>query len=1255
MSIKKFFIFAVVAVATVAGLVGVTKVEAAARSTLDGALACKLSIENNAAGGFNLVVNQTGGEMMDGPSGRMYLNDQLVNPSASGAWPNFRFHFPGMKNGDRFKYKMSDISGNEVFCSPIPITAVIPQITCNVKDSNGNITDYKKDSFNAGGNIVFEISASGGSGNYVYSWRKDGGTYSSESYFTDNKSPGVFSSFVITSVITSFNTSGLHSVYVRVNDKKSLLSSYAYCYARVKAVEPPVLVNPPDATFFGKTYATKWNGVSFDKFEYKLVAKAPVGASSPVVFVIDSGTKYITGTPQGADGSYYLSFNDSYLQNLTRGKHTWAAQIPNAKSEERTFYIDKTAPTCSLIMGNVTGTAAQYNVYLDVYMFDDDGGVGVNGETSKLYLTEKSASEKGISFTFGNWTKDFKISNSNPLKIYATGVKDGSLYRFTVEDVLGNGTSCGSGVVRTPNVAPKVTLESPLKVSCEVTSSPTTYTGVLAGFKSTVSGGSGIYSYNWFVGNDLTKNTLSDYYTSFLIAGKKEIIVEVTSTVNGIMATEAAGCTVNVLLKPVVTKKATVDLRVNDSDGPITVKAGTWVNLTWESKNADATYCVGSGGGWVNGVTGINKVGLTNLSPGNNVKIDINRETRFTITCGSATDSVIVNMIPDDPLKVSCEVTSSPTTYTGVLAGFKSTVSGGSGNYSYFWSGGDNNSTRNNSSYSTYFSKVAERKQVSLNVKSMVDGKLVSRDAFCIVDVLQKPVPATLVNPPEGAWFGNGRVIKRDGNSISYYSNEFVARVANATADTKAVFVIDNGAKYITGTPQGADGSYHLNFSNSSLQGLKEGVHTWAVDALNVRSEMRTFHIDNKAPGCSLNLSYLKKKTSSAGYDAVLHASIMDDLYEGVGVLNDYSSKKLYLNNGSNSESEISLSKKVKDVSNGPPDGNSLDITVTDVKNGSWYRLEVSDALGNKTSCRTDNLKIGEEKVVIILPPVPVITNVKAVFSGGSMELPKVNNRWAAPAREMIGIKGNVTGADYCSVNGTSAVLDKESGVFYADIKMPTAAPVGAVVTCINAGGRSDKTAPLFAIGLPNIRARAVLDSDANTGVPGVKITIGNFTKATDANGYIDFIPFIAWANYNISATPASGYTIASSSAYNNQLAGYYCGESPGVCQVILGGLFNDSYTANDQSSDTGFVFKLRKIVAKPELRDLTATKEVASGGTINVSWTGSDLPASCAASANPTLGGWNNSVSSSSGGGSFPFTAPEVTQETTYKLGKTL
>ena len=429
-----------VAVAMVAGLVGVTKVEAAARPTLGGALACNLSIENSVSGGFNLIVNQTGGEMMHSPFGRMYLNDQLVNPAALGAWPNFKFHFPEMKNGDRFKYKMSDISGDEVFCSPV--TAAIPVASCKVKDSKGNDTDYTKDSFYVNKPVIFEVSASGGSKNFSYSWKKDSETaYNSESNFS-NLSSNVITSFII----TSFNTSGLHRVYIKVKDKNSLLSSFTDCYARVKEIESPVLVSPPDATFFGKTYATKWNGVSFDKFGYEFVAKAPAGAGdSPVVFVIDNGVRYITGT-LGADENYHLSLNS--LQDLKEGVHAWAAQVPNALSGTRSFYIDKTAPTCSLIAGSVMGTAARYDTYLDVYM--SDNSVGVNGGLSKLYLKEVNVSEREIFFTFANWTKDFKISEFNPLKIYATGVKEGNQYKLTVKDVLENETSCKSEVIKIP-------------------------------------------------------------------------------------------------------------------------------------------------------------------------------------------------------------------------------------------------------------------------------------------------------------------------------------------------------------------------------------------------------------------------------------------------------------------------------------------------------------------------------------------------------------------------------------------------------------------------------------------------------------------------------------------------------------------------------------------------------------------------------------------------------------------------------------
>ncbi|MBI3261111.1 hypothetical protein HYZ64_01920 [Candidatus Berkelbacteria bacterium] len=95
----------------------------------------------------------------------------------------------------------------------------------------------------------------------------------------------------------------------------------------------------------------------------------------------------------------------------------------------------------------------------------------------------------------------------------------------------------------------------------------------------------------------------------------------------------------------------TVDIKAFGSNGPIAIRYNTAATLTWKSTNA--TSCTASNG-WSGSKPTNNATGQSTGS--------LTVSKTFTITCGSATDSVVVNVVPPDPPTVT--LTANPATIT---------------------------------------------------------------------------------------------------------------------------------------------------------------------------------------------------------------------------------------------------------------------------------------------------------------------------------------------------------------------------------------------------------------------------------------------------------------------------------------------------------------------------------------------------------------------------------------------------------------
>ncbi len=125
----------------------------------------------------------------------------------------------------------------------------------------------------------------------------------------------------------------------------------------------------------------------------------------------------------------------------------------------------------------------------------------------------------------------------------------------------------------------------------------------------------------------------------------------------------------------------TVDIKANNSDGPISITTGTSTNLSWSSTNASS--CSASGG-W----SGVKATSGTGVSTGNLIA-----NTTFTLTCtgsgGTVSDSVTVNVtqivLPDLKISQFSLSPASPTTGQTVVATINITNSGQGNIANLFW------------------------------------------------------------------------------------------------------------------------------------------------------------------------------------------------------------------------------------------------------------------------------------------------------------------------------------------------------------------------------------------------------------------------------------------------------------------------------------------------------------------------------------------------------------------------------------------
>ena len=174
-------------------------------------------------------------------------------------------------------------------------------------------------------------------------------------------------------------------------------------------------------------------------------------------------------------------------------------------------------------------------------------------------------------------------------------------------------------------------------------------------FQGSATGGEAPYAFLWNFG-DGTDAGGASFAKTYTATGAKTVLLTVTDF-SGAQANTSIVINVN---DPATPTAPTVDLKINNSNGPVSLLTGASANLSWTS--SDATTCTASGA-W-SGSKSVNSTESTGA-------LNTVGAFTYTLTCtgagGSANDSVTVNVsAPTSASSVDLKVNGSngPATVT---------------------------------------------------------------------------------------------------------------------------------------------------------------------------------------------------------------------------------------------------------------------------------------------------------------------------------------------------------------------------------------------------------------------------------------------------------------------------------------------------------------------------------------------------------------------------------------------------------------
>jgi hypothetical protein len=266
----------------------------------------------------------------------------------------------------------------------------------------------------------------------------------------------------------------------------------------------------------------------------------------------------------------------------------------------------------------------------------------------------------------------------------------------------------------------------PLIVSCSANPSTTNENGNIK-WVTDVTGGNGSYTYSWSGTDGLTGNT-KNVNKVYQFSGTKNATVTVVSG----NKTKTANCSATV-------SQAPIPLSVSCSANPSSVNQNGTITWTASAIGGNGSYTYS----W-SGTDGLSGNSQTASKP---YSYSGTKNALVTVTSGGVTRTANCSATVTEnitSLVVSCSPSSSSVRRnSGVY--WNASASGGSGAYSYYWSGTDGLSGSGSSVYSNY--SIIGSKTATITVNS--NGQSVS--ASCSLNVFDDYFPPTYPTYLEGS------------------------------------------------------------------------------------------------------------------------------------------------------------------------------------------------------------------------------------------------------------------------------------------------------------------------------------------------------------------------------------------------------------------------------------------------------------------------------------------------------------------------
>ncbi|MHB1708716.1 MAG: beta strand repeat-containing protein [Thermoplasmataceae archaeon] len=621
------------------------------------------------------------------------VNQNVVYTAAgsggSGSYTNYNFYLNGnsVQSGSGSQLTEDFASGPDsvyvVITDSNGVSATSPTISQTVNSDPIVSISSSQNPTDVGNSVTFTASASGGTPGYTYNWYEDGTLISGASGSTYTPA--------------AYNSSGSYDYAVTVTDGAGYTTSTSLTGA---SLTETVDSDPTVSASASTTTADVGYSITF--------SSTPSGGTSPYTY---SWTINGTQVSTSQDFSYSFSSAGSYTVEVTVtdsiGK-TYSASVtvtinnnptvsiassqdPTDVGNSVTFTASESGGTGTISYAWTVNSASEGSGSTLDYTFSSSGSYYVNvtvtdsdGHTASYSYTETAYADPSVSIASSQNPTD--VGNSVTFTASPSGGSGSYTYQWYVNSAAVSGAtsstyatsfaSSGTEAVyviikdSVGNSATSSTLDETVNADPSVSivsSQNPTDVGNSVTFTATGSGGTGSYSYQWYLNSAAVSGaTSSTYTTSFSSSGTDSVYVIITDGVGNTAQSSNLTETVN----------ADPSVSIASSQNPTDV--GNSVTFTASASSGTGSF---SYAWYVNGATQSSTTSALDTSFSSAGSYYVNVTVKDSL--GNSASYSLSETVNVDP---TVSISSSPApTDVGVPVTFSSSPAGGTTPYNYTW------------------------------------------------------------------------------------------------------------------------------------------------------------------------------------------------------------------------------------------------------------------------------------------------------------------------------------------------------------------------------------------------------------------------------------------------------------------------------------------------------------------------------------------------------------------------------------------